>query len=79
VRCAWVIPSGLALAPVTESGARNSVVPEVECAPETSLSVAFVTTEKVYDVPGVNPEIVNDVSPAPGWFAIVHRGVHVTV
>ena len=77
--CASVIPTGVALAPVTESGARDSVVPEVECAPETSLSVAFVTIEKVYDVPGVNPEIVSDVSPAPGWFAIVQLGVQVTV
>ena len=76
---AWVIPTGLALAPVTESGATNSVVAEVECAAETSLSVAFVTIEKVYDVPGVSPVIVSDVSPAPGWFAIVQLGVQVTV
>ena len=76
---AWVIPTGLALAPVTGPGARNNVVPEVEAAPESRLSVAFVTTEKVYDVPGVSPVIVSDVSPAPGWFAIVQLGVQVTV
>ena len=27
----------------------------------------------------VSPVIVSDVSPAPGWFAIVQLGVHVTV
>ncbi len=79
MRCASVIPTGVALTSVTGAGARNSVVAEVECAPETSLSVAFVTTEKVYDVPGVSPEIVSDVSPAPGWFVIVQLGVQVTV
>ena len=79
MRCASVIPTGLALAPVTGAGVTNSVVAEVECAAETSLSVAFVTTEKVYDVPGVSPVIVSDVSPAPGWFAIVQLGVQVTV
>ena len=26
-----------------------------------------------------SPVIVSDVSPAPGWFAIVQLGVHVTV
>ena len=79
MRCAWVMPTGVAPAPVTGPGARNSVVAEVECEPETSLSVALVTTEKVYDVPGVSPVIVSDVSPAPGWFAIVQLGVQETV
>ena len=76
---AWVIPTGLALAPVTGPGARNNVVAEVEAAPESRLSVAFVTTEKVYDVPAVSPVIVSDVSPDPGWFAIVQLAVQVTV
>jgi hypothetical protein len=39
----------------------------------------LVTTEKVYDMPGVSPATVTEVSLAPGWFAIVQLGVQVTV
>jgi hypothetical protein len=52
---------------------------EVETTPEFWLSVAFVTTENEYEVPGVRPVIVSEVSFAPGWLVIVQLGVHVTV
>jgi uncharacterized protein (DUF1786 family) len=34
---------------------------------------------KKYDVPGLKPVIVNELSFAPGWFAIVQLGSQVTV
>jgi hypothetical protein len=36
-------------------------------------------TVKKYDVPEVKPEIVNEVSLDPGWFAIVQLGSQLTV
>ena len=76
---ACVIPTGFALAPVTEPGGRNNVAAEVEATTEFWLSVALVTIENVYEVPGVKPVIVSDVSLAPGWFAIVQLGEQDTV
>jgi len=52
---------------------------EVETTPEFWLSVAFVTTENEYVVPGVRPVIVSETSPAAGWLVIVQSGVQVTV
>ena len=53
----------------------DEVVTVLDCCP----SIAFAMIEKVCDVPRVSPVIVSDVSPAPGWFAIVQLGVQVTV
>ncbi|CAB4630227.1 unannotated protein [freshwater metagenome] len=38
-----------------------------------------MATVKKYNTPGVKPEIVSEVSFAPGWFAIVQLGSQLTV
>jgi hypothetical protein len=38
-----------------------------------------VATVKKYDVPGLKPVIVNELSFALGWFAIVQLGSQMTV
>jgi hypothetical protein len=56
-----------------------SVLAEVDAAPEFWLSEAFVATVKKYEAPELKPVIVNELSFAPGWFAIVQLGWQVTV